>query len=520
MSLGASNAGALDRGLQVLVAAVLLMFTNGRLDSWSDASRLATIESLVHRGTFTIDGSPYQHTGDRVAVPGRGFLGHHPPALALVLAGPAWLLEKAGVEFEPDGGAMLWWLTLLSSGLPALAGLVLCLRWWREAGVSAAQRLFWGAALALGTLWLPYGVVLQGHLLAGFLVLVGYRCLHGHLSSAVGGCALAGAVAIDSSALPAAAVVTLAGMRPGQWRALFMGAAGPAALFLGLNHRLGGDLRPLASHLEFLDYPYSPFAFMAPTGRFYLEDRGAYFMEMLLGGSGLFSLSPVLLLALLGAVARCRGPRGGHRRAAGTVVLAVGATVAVFGLLSDNMGGSAVGIRWFTVLCPLLILWGPWTPPLPGSRVFVRALAVGLLAVSATLATVGAVRPWTKVHLTPAGDEALAGVDRPWRDQLAREWKRISSRGPVDLTRGRYLADWRALVGRWSRREFLLGRGDGACATLERLERMTPDDALPAWRAALLRAVGRNAEADALLGRSSQAVGRQAARHTATLLGP
>ena len=107
MSLGASNAGALDRGLQILVAAVLLMFTNGRLDSWSDASRLATIESLVHRGTFTIDGSPYQHTGDRVAVPGRGFLGHHPPALALVLAGPAWLLEKAGVEFEPDGGALV-----------------------------------------------------------------------------------------------------------------------------------------------------------------------------------------------------------------------------------------------------------------------------------------------------------------------------------------------------------------------------------------------------------------------------
>jgi hypothetical protein len=64
--------------------------------SWNDSSRMATIDSLVERHTFAIDGSSIQ-TGDKYRYNGK-FYSDKPAMLAVVGAGVALGLNVVGIS--------------------------------------------------------------------------------------------------------------------------------------------------------------------------------------------------------------------------------------------------------------------------------------------------------------------------------------------------------------------------------------------------------------------------------------
>src|SRR5687768_10760158 len=74
--------------------------------SWNDASRLATVESLVDRQTLSIDDSLFVRgpagTRDKLLIDGR-FYSDKSPVPAILMAGPYWLWRSlTGETAESD----------------------------------------------------------------------------------------------------------------------------------------------------------------------------------------------------------------------------------------------------------------------------------------------------------------------------------------------------------------------------------------------------------------------------------
>jgi len=137
--------------------------------SWNDGSRLASVESLVERGTFCIDDSvfhpperargalPYEpsnpalHTGtlDKLLIDGRWY-SDKPPLVSLPLAAAYRALMACGAPSpseRPD--VFAWVITVLLSGL-GYAVAVGCM--WTlggRVGLSPRWRVAWLGAFAL-----------------------------------------------------------------------------------------------------------------------------------------------------------------------------------------------------------------------------------------------------------------------------------------------------------------------------------------------------------------------------------
>ncbi len=157
---------ARDLTWAVLLLFVLLWtpFIHSRTYSTNDASRMASIESLVHRQTWQIDGSPFAHTLDKIKV-GDAFYSTKPPLLSFVGAGVYGLLYHGlGWELQTQGcapdlsatncRALLepaeadWAYFTLTFLLVALPGIVM---------LALAYRLAWRAGLPN---WIAVGLTL------------------------------------------------------------------------------------------------------------------------------------------------------------------------------------------------------------------------------------------------------------------------------------------------------------------------------------------------------------------------
>src|SRR5262249_48694890 len=133
------------------------------------------------------------------------------------------------------------------------------------------------------------------------------------------------------------------------------------------------------------------------------ESRGQYAFHLVLGHHGLFSLSPILLLAaagmMIGPVSRSTSSDPAAvwllRGIAGLTLLL---TLVVLGfyILNDtrNYGGWTSGPRWLIWLTPFWLLTTLPVADWLSSRCWGRALACVLLAVSVASVSYPAWSPW------------------------------------------------------------------------------------------------------------------------------
>ncbi len=92
-------------GIVLLFILLWSPFIHSRTYSTNDASRMASIESLVHRQTWQIDDSPFAHTLDKIQV-GDAFYSTKPPIFSFVGAGVyALLYHGLGWELQTQGCA-------------------------------------------------------------------------------------------------------------------------------------------------------------------------------------------------------------------------------------------------------------------------------------------------------------------------------------------------------------------------------------------------------------------------------
>ena len=187
-----------------------------------------------------------------------------------------------------------------------------------------------------------------------------------------------------------------------------------AGAFFGTNWIAHRSLVPAYLHEggagNWYDYTYErngrtiPSYWKNPAG----IDRGepsekVYALNFFVGHHGIFSLTPVWLLSLLGMGLWIFRRGDARLRWAAAAIFAISAAVVAFYLtlppLHRNYGGTTSGLRWLFWLAPLWLLAMLPAADLLSSRRWTRGLALVLLALSVLSVTYPTWNPWTSPWL-------------------------------------------------------------------------------------------------------------------------
>jgi hypothetical protein len=434
--------------------------------SANDRSRWATARALVEEGTYEIgrrwtdpDTGEYADSGivaepgwdtiDKVLRPdNQAFYSSKPPLLATVVAGEYGLLRAGlGWSLTVERGRTMRAILLTVNWLPLTAYLIVLARLIERLGRTDWGRLYVVTAACFGTFLTTFAVVLNNHTVAATAVLFALAAAWPALA---GGTAPGGDAAVVAAPrrtawrfalagffagwaactdLPAAAFTAALGglllvRAPGRTLLAFAPAAAvPVAAFLVTNYLAIGQLRPAYGEFGGPWYEYAgsfwdSSAGPAPgiDGAGASEGKLEYLLHLVEGHHGLFSLSPVYLLALWTVAAGWpspgRPPQAGDPPAPEGAVGADPGRVRAFRLLSgltagltlvvvgfyvvktSNYGGVSAGPRWFFWLTPLLLLTALPAADWLAFRRWGRGLGYALLAVSVLSASYPAATPW------------------------------------------------------------------------------------------------------------------------------
>jgi hypothetical protein len=412
--------------------------------SSNDRSRWATARALVDEGHYWIgtrDENGKDHgfifdeydwkTIDRVLDPktGKHFYSSKPPFLATLMAGQYWVLQKL---FGWKISEQKWQVVLAGlftfQWLPLLVYFILLARLAERYGETDWGRFLAVAAGCFATMPTLFAITLNNHTIAACSALVALyvtlrvtRRLHAHGWQPVG-FAVAGFFAaftacceMPATALLAALFVWLLIRSPLQTLLFFVPAAAiPLAAYFATNHLAVGEWLPVQSKMETAWYQYENSPWKWDDSKLnsnidsLREPKLLYAFHLLLGHHGLFSLSPIWLVAVAGmfmglAQVLRRGPvqalvkneLSDDRAVVGTLALLVTSVVVVFYIFqTNNYGGWTNGPRWLMWLTPLLLLaLLPALDRLAAHR-WTRALGYALLALSILSVNYRNWNPW------------------------------------------------------------------------------------------------------------------------------
>lgn len=354
--------------------------------SWNDGSRLATIESLVDRGTLAIDESifvrppteagagrplPYSRsepnlwergTLDKLWIEGR-FYSDKPMVPAIVSAGLYWILQKTtGLVARERPDRFSWWMTAGSSSIAFATATLSVYAIARRVGLGDARGIAMAASFSLATVAPVYAEYVNAHIaLLGVAATATWLSLEIALARASDARPWAAAVglgllsgfgyALEQGAGPMLLLCTAAWLSY-RWPlglAAFAVAVAPwLALHHAINFAVGGSFSPANANPEYLRWPGSPFTPDNMTGGWNHSSAlgfASYAAALLVGKKG-FLLYNLPLVGLLGAGGIFR-----RRLALAPELRLAAASMAgvwlLYALLSNNSSGACCSIRWF-----------------------------------------------------------------------------------------------------------------------------------------------------------------------------
>jgi hypothetical protein len=419
----------------------------------NDRSRWDTVRALVDNGEYRIghrefeaDGS-YHDSGictedgwrtiDKVLKPDtHDFYSSKPPLLPTLVAGEYWLLKHVlgwtiFDDREPEHDQR-WWvmrtILLTINALPFLVYLVVLARLVERFGETDWGRLYVLAAGGFGTFVTTFAVTFNNHTVAACTALFALypalliwaerrRDVYLYLV-----CGIFAGFTITSE-LPAA--VFAAGLflllllrSPVRTLIAYVPAAALPVLALLLTNYLAlGQLQPAYEHFGSVWYEFDGSHWKTNPGEvkygidwaYQSESRVVYAFHVLLGHHGLFSLTPIFLLAIAGIVyILARGGQSSPQdegapprdlRAVAVLTLVVAVIVIGFYVVwvpdrNRNYGGWTVAPRWLIWLTPLFLVTMLPAADWLAHRRWGRGLALVLLALSVLSVSYPAWSPW------------------------------------------------------------------------------------------------------------------------------
>jgi hypothetical protein len=405
--------------------------------SANDRSRWCAVRALVE-DDLRVPGHPYAidrlvdepgwDTIDMVKHDGH-YYSSKPPLLSTLLAGPYWVIHRlTGATLGTQPYIIGLGLLAAINVVGWIVALVLLASMAERLGTTDWGRIFIIAAGAGATFLTTFAVTLNNHLIAAVSVTItlfafvriwldGRREYRWFLLAG-----LFGAFTVTNE-LPGLCLLALVGVAllaksPRQTCVAFapmvvlVGAA-----FFGTNWIGHHSLRPPYMHRSgddnWYDYTYVRGGheieshWRHPTGLDSRERRTAvYAWNCLLGHHGIFSLTPIWALSVVGGAMWLRRGNGRANRELGAIIAAVSIVCLVFYLFIEqegrNYGGSTSGLRWVFWMAPLwLVAMLPAVDAMSRRR-WSLVLAVVLLAFSAMSASYPTWNPWSHPWLYQA----------------------------------------------------------------------------------------------------------------------
>jgi hypothetical protein len=374
-----------------------------------------TIESLVERGTFAVDGSPLlvsSGTPDLIEVQGRKF-SDKPPVLSVAGAVLYAPLAWSGLRMSESVGSFVIvnWVLVASLVLTSTAAAV------------AAVRLMLGTLdlwppmsdalvllLGLSTLLTTYGVTFNNHsvaagLLTGAFALVycaARRVVPGSLGRMAGVGFLAGLAAVVDIPAGSAMLLGLAGWTFGRWglsatAVTVLAAAVPIAGHASAQWAVTRSVLPVEMRPELFEYPGS--YWLTQAGQWSESGpRWQWALEFLFGPQGWLTVTPALVVGLAGLAAASF--RRGPDRAAAWVAAGVTATLIAyytFGVRRTDFAGQSFGTRHMLAVVP--VIWFFAADVLVRMRHRLLTIGFGVaVTVGALFAWSGVSNPWSRIE--------------------------------------------------------------------------------------------------------------------------
>lgn len=340
-------------------------------------SRLATVYALTEHGTFYIDpvdgvANPFERgTIDKVMVDGR-MLSSKPPTIPLIMTAQylvfrtlfGWTLHDPG-----DVNLLILWMTMTFVGPCYLIGLLYFRRTVHMFTDDAMTRFLLLFALAFGTQFWGYSINLNNHIPGAAMVIVCVYYAIGlgthRLTARPHRFVLLGLSAglVFAFDLPGMVFVASAGLlalyrHPRQCLTYAAAAAAiPIGVHAGVLYATTGAPLPVQMNKDY--YLYQTAYWRNPRGVDALnEPKGTYLFNMTLGRSGMFSLYPILLVGIVGAVRAALGRVQQHRGLILGGLVSFVILCVYYWLRTNNYGGESYGFRWGMVGMPILLLMG------------------------------------------------------------------------------------------------------------------------------------------------------------------
>ncbi len=411
---------ALNTILIAIVSGMLLVMVYQAPTAWgaNDASRWATVYSLVEQGTYRIDHTPWNNTVDRVRI-GDHFYSSKPPVLPTLVAGEYYLLKRFSHNlFNFDTMARITTKILLvaTNVIPFVIFLFLYSRLVTRLTPDPWVRLCAMAAAALGTMLPGFIVTMNNHTVAACALMfalypayfIFYENRHSWWRFVLVGFFLSMTAVTEFPAvilLPVAFVALFWISRRKTLIYFLPAALIPLVVHFYTNYLITGDLLPAYAHVQWYLYPGSFWHLDPATGALLGGGHGidaqwepwpVYFFHSLLGHHGWFSLMPIFLITLVGMVRLFFVGRP-HPRAYGlaAIVLLIYLMVLyTFFTGHRNYGGISSGPRYFLWIIPLWLLVLPAGLEWLANWRWWRGLCLILLMLSVGEMMFTMVNPW------------------------------------------------------------------------------------------------------------------------------
>ena len=412
--------------------------------SSNDRSRWATVKALVEDRTFVIGSrvpdetrpKGYRDDGitfndgfgsvDKVLNPETNeFFATKPPLLTVFAAGQYWVLHKFfHRNIDDHKWEVVVPILLVTNVLPLVLALWLFARLLEAYGTTDWGRLFTFAAACFGTFLPTFTITLNNHVPAACCVMFALYALLGPRRGPSEPPYYVEGPPVDGTTSPVRLLI--AGLFAGLAACMdlpalaFAGALGflvllqspkgliwfvpavllPIAAQTVVNHHATGSWEPVYAKFggPWYEYEGSHWAKRYQDPRpegidFIDEPKPVYAFNFLVGHHGLFSLTPVWLLALFGMVLRQIGPLAASRLHRLTpLILAV--VLGFYIWRTNNYGGWSSGPRWLFWLTPLLLLALIPAADKLGGSLLGRAFAYLCLGASAFSAAFPWNNPW------------------------------------------------------------------------------------------------------------------------------
>jgi hypothetical protein len=381
--------------------ALCALLTKSHVTGWNDGSRIAAVDALTANKTFVIDGSPFAvNLGDKILYHGRHY-SDKPPLLTLLAAGVAVLVAPLGVTLRHTPATAIYLITLFTVGVWFAVGCCYAYAFERLLGFGPRVAAAVAALTGLGTLALPYATVLTNHVPCGAAALAGcYHLVRGRAGKpahdVLAGLFFGLAYAFDAAgilvAIAGAVLLWRAPLR--RWLTCIAVGAPFVVAQLAFNVHVSGSILPTAFTGDvWTEFPLKPGATgPTPFVLYSAADYARLAVNLLIGGKGLFSFTPLALVAAYGLVVMRRA--GGLMR---ELALAIAVATVVFFILiltlqNDYAAQNFGERRYVDVFFLLGIALGP---ALASVRSGSGALAIRLcFALSVGIAALGTVSPF------------------------------------------------------------------------------------------------------------------------------